>query len=194
MVVIKAVVFDCFGVLVSDSLAHIVSDFGVSLEDIEEIVGLVVAANNGSIKPDDYRKAIADKLGVSTEEYIERVKQEEQINTQLLDYIKILRTRYKTAILSNVSSLESLASRFGDGQLEQCFDLVIASGQIGHAKPEAQAYAITASKLGLMLSECVLIDDRIDYCDAAIGVGMQAIEYHNFEQMKRDLNKILSGS
>lgn len=186
---IKAVIFDCFGVLITDALERIVSDLGASLEDIEEIVGLVSAANRGSIEPEVYRASVAKRLGISVEEYIDRIKKAEQVNEPLLEYIKELKTTFKIGLLSNVNSLESLESRFIKGELE-LFDAVIASGEIGYAKPEAQAYEITASKLGVLLGECVMVDDREDYCEGAIGVGMQAVHYRSLDQLKSELSSI----
>lgn len=188
---IKAVIFDCFGVLVTDALERIVSDLGASLEDIEEIVGLVAAANRGSIEPEVYRTSVAERLGISVEEYVDRIKKAEHVNEPLLEYIKELKSDHKIGLLSNVNSLESLERRFVNGELE-LFDAIIASGQIGYAKPEAQAYEITAAKLGVLLGECVMVDDREDYCEGAIGVGMQAVHYRTLDQLKQELSSILS--
>src|SRR6185369_3482431 len=95
---------------------------------------------------------------------------------ELLEYIAELRTQYKIGMLSNIGR-GGLERRFAPGELDRYFDVVVVSGDIGYAKPEAEAYEITADRLGVRLDECVFTDDREGYCEAARGVGMQAISY-----------------
>jgi HAD superfamily hydrolase (TIGR01509 family) len=85
-----------------------------------------------------------------------------------------------------------LLRRFGTEELGRYFDVAVASAEIGYAKPEAQAYEITADKLGVELTECVFTDDRGEYCEGARGLGMQAILYENLEQFKAELAKIVA--
>ena len=49
-----------------------------------------------------------------------------------------------------------------------------------------------ADRLDVRLVECVMIDDREDYCVGARGVGMQAIQYKSFGQMQRELQQVLA--
>lgn len=188
---IKAIIFDCFGVVVADALEGIINELGLPTEERDQILQLVIAANRGEIAPEVYRTAVANKLGITESEYVDKIKSGEVKNEPLLDYIQSLKPHYKIGLLSNVSSLESLESRFAEGELKKYFDVVVASSQIGYAKPEAQAYEITASQLDVRLTECIMIDDRQDYCQGAIGTGMQAIQYESLEQLKADLNKLV---
>ncbi len=72
------------------------------------------------------------------------------------------------------------------------FDTVVVSGEIGYAKPEPEAYEITADRLGVRLDACVFTDDREHFCEAARAVGMQAIHYQNVDQFRQDLEGVLS--
>jgi HAD superfamily hydrolase (TIGR01509 family) len=85
-----------------------------------------------------------------------------------------------------------LGRRFQLSELADLFDVVVASGDIGYAKPEAAAYEITADRLGVRLDECVFVDDREPYCEAARGVGMQAIVYRDFAQFQAELQAMLA--
>jgi HAD superfamily hydrolase (TIGR01509 family) len=188
---IKAIIFDCFGVLITDSLGEIVSELKKDNPDkADHIVKLVNAASKGAMDATASRSAVAGELGLTLDEYINAIRNGEVKNKPLLDYIKELRGRYKTALLSNIIS-GGLEVRFPDNELLQYFEVVVASGDIGFAKPEAQAYEITAEKLGVRLEECIMIDDSEDYCQGAKGVGMQSVLYQSFEQAKRDLSNLL---
>lgn len=181
---IRAVIFDCFGVLITDALAAIVTE--VRLRDpatADKIVAAVHAASAGTMAPEASRATVAGLLGLTPEAYAARIRDSEVKNHELLAYIAALRPRYKTALLSNVIP-GGLEVRFIPEELAAHFDAVVASGDIGFAKPEARAYEITADRLGVRLAECVLIDDREDYCDGARGAGMQAVRYESFSQMR----------
>jgi len=187
---VRAIILDCFGVSVTDALTQIIDDLrGSDPEKADEITRLSNEAGKGLIEPHPYRAAIADVLELSFDEYMNKLRSGEHKNHELLSYIKTLRPQYKIGVLSNVSA-GGLKLRFSEQELRQHFDTVVASGEIGYAKPEAQAYEIAASSLGVRLDECVMVDDRQEYCDGAIGVGMQAILYIDNEQLKTELKSI----
>ena len=191
VMMIKALIFDCFGVLVTDGLGRIVSERGLRDEEVDQVVKLVTATNRGEITPDVYRASIAKKLNLTVEGYINKIRNNEVKNIALLEYIRKLKAQFKTGLLSNVSGRQSLERRFDNNELSKTFDVVVASGDIGFAKPEAQAYEITADQLGVLLTECIMIDDREDYCQGARGVGMQTILYRSFEQMQNELSGLI---
>src|SRR5581483_8973559 len=102
-----------------------------------------------------------------------------------------LRPKYKTAILSNVNK-GGLERRISRETLDKYFDVIVVSGDVGYIKPEPEIYEFTSDKLGAKAEECVFIDDREGYVEAAKTVGMRAIYYQDFAQMKAELERILS--
>ena len=187
---IKAIIFDCFGVLLTDSLEDIVHELKVINPDkAKEIIRLVGLASKGLSDAQASRVVVADILGLTIDEYIDKIRTGEIKNLPLLKYIEVLKTDYKIGLLSNIIS-GGLEVRFTGDELS-IFDAIVVSGDIGYAKPEAQAYEITAERLGVRLEECVMIDDREDYCLGAIGVGMKAFQYQSFDQLKSELGKYL---
>lgn len=188
---IKAVIFDCFGVILRDALLAMIEEIEESKQEkIKQIDKILHQSGRGIIDIHEADKKISKQLGLSTQEYTRRKYGGEERNQQLLDYITTLRKKYKTAMLSNVSN-GGLLRRFHVDELDKYFDVAIASGEIGYAKPEPQAYEIAADELGVRLDECVFTDDREEYCDGARAVGMQAIQYVSFDQFKLDLSKAL---
>ena len=188
---IKAIIFDCFGVLVTDSLDAIINSNDLSEIQRDEIKSYVTAANKGSISVAEYRSEVANILNMEHKDLNSAIKNGEIKDENLLEYIRELKKEYKIGLLSNVTSLDSLKSRFAENELEDNFDVVVASGQIGYAKPEAEAYEITVDKLGVFLSECVMIDDREEYVNAAVGIGMKGIVYTGMIDLKKELKDIL---
>jgi epoxide hydrolase-like predicted phosphatase len=188
---IKAIIFDCFGVILTDALSVIVAELQQTEPDkVGDMRALVHAANRGIIAPEVSTERIAELLGVTVDEYRTRIKEGEVRNQPLLDLIKTLRADYQTAMLSNVTQ-QGIERRFPNDELAEYFDEVVISSVIGFAKPDAEAYQITAEKLGVEPAACVFIDDRPDFCVAAEQVGMRAITYESYEQHKRELTEVL---
>lgn len=189
---IKAVIFDCFGVVLTDALQQLRDT--VLQEDpvaAQEISDIVAANNRGFIEPEESNRRIAALLHVSVPALRARVAGREVRDERLLTYIKQLRQRYKTAMLSNIAGA-SLERRFPGGELSAYFDEVVASGDIGYAKPELEAYKIVAERLGVQPDECVFTDDREIYCDAAASLGMHSIVYKNYSQFTVELETVLA--
>jgi putative hydrolase of the HAD superfamily len=185
---IRAVIFDCFGVLVEDALSVLCQQLAPT--ERQQATDIMHAAHRGLVTPEDSNKQIAALLGMSREAYRAAIRDGEIKNDELLEYILALRGQYKTAMLSNIST-GGITRRFTPQELA-LFDTVVASGDIGYAKPEPEAYEITADRLGVRLDECVFTDDHEEFCEGARGVGMQAILYTNFTQFKADLEKLLA--
>lgn len=188
---IRAIIFDCFGVIVTDAL-QVVHDelYAKNPAAAIEIRDLVRASNRGLLDPQKSNQRIAEILGISFEAYQKRIRDGEAKDQRVLRLAKKLRRSYKTAILSNISAT-GLAKRFTSEELRECFDQIVASADIGHAKPEPEAYAITAARLGVRPEECIFTDDRRDFCDAARAAGMKSIEYRGFDQFQSELGDLL---
>lgn len=189
---IKAIIFDCFGVIITDALQAISSELRqVRPQDDELIRKYVRASNKGIISPEEAHENIAAVLGISVEEYGRRIAEGEAKDQTLMEYIAKLRPKYKTAMLSNISH-SGLHRRFAPDELERSFDVVVVSGDTGFLKPEHEAFEAVVDRLGVRMDECVFVDDREDYCRAAQGLGMQTIAYVSFDLFRRDLYNILA--
>jgi epoxide hydrolase-like predicted phosphatase len=192
LLMIRAIIFDFFGVIVGDGFdASYRAAGGDPAKDKEFVKDLLDLTNRGEITTDDFRRRICQQLGITLEEYQASLKVAEIINFDLLDYIKTLRPKYKTSILSNanIGSLERLIDR---RILKDCFDDLVVSAEVGFIKPEPEIYRLAAERLDANPDECVFIDDREGYVEGAAKLGMFAILYKDFDQFKKDLEKLLS--
>lgn len=189
---IRAVIFDCFGVLVGQGFDATYSYAGGDPEEDREFIHDILAqASRGLISQIDFRKTIAAKLNISLEDWNKAVVACEQLNEELITLIKRIKPHYKTAILSNVNS-GVLQRKIQPEILNKYFDVIVESAEVGFMKPDNQIYLHTAKQLGVRPEECVFIDDNKWFVQAAIDVGMKGVVYENFAQMKRDLTGVLS--
>ncbi|MGZ6004835.1 MAG: HAD-IA family hydrolase [Candidatus Saccharimonadales bacterium] len=188
---IKAIIFDCFGVLAGSAYKEIYRRAGGDMDkDSQYISDQLHLSNTGQISTKELRHRTAKRLGISLEDWTDRVNSSEKPNLQLLDYVKELKNRYKVAILSN-AGVGVLERKFTPEQLN-LFDAKIVSAEVDLYKPQAEIFMLTASRLGAQLNECVFIDDLTPYVEAAGSIGMRTILYQNFEQMKTELEVLLA--
>jgi FMN phosphatase YigB (HAD superfamily) len=186
---IKAIVFDCFGVVRSDAVKEAYRSKGGDPERDQEFIKQALEVANDGILPPSI-SLIAARLGISSAEWFEALRVRSSTNMRLLGYVQGLRGTYKIAMLTNIRK-GGLLGHFTPGFLKQYFDVTVESGDIGCAKPAPQAYEIVADKLGVRPHECVFIDDRQDYVEGAEKVGMKAIRYTTFATCKSQLEELL---
>jgi HAD superfamily hydrolase (TIGR01509 family) len=89
-----------------------------------------------------------------------------------LDVLREMRARgVPTALVSNCSwNTRSIVDRLG---LEEAFDAVILSYEVGAMKPQAEIYLEALRRLGDPTpSRSVFVDDQVAYCDGARAVGL----------------------
>lgn len=100
-------------------------------------------------------------------------------NEQSMGLIKELKGHYKLAMMTNAPSRYSLDQRFLPGELDELFDEVIISGEVGWDKPAPEIYTMTAERLGVLPEECLFIDDIPAFTEAAASLGMKTFTYMN---------------
>jgi len=115
-------------------------------------------------------------------------------NPKVIELIKSLRPEFRLAMLSNISGRASLDRRFDPGELDELFDAVVPSGDVGFEKPDPEIYEMAAARLGVDPSECLFIDDIEAFCTAAEAVGMQSVRFVDTEVALKEINEKLEAS
>jgi putative hydrolase of the HAD superfamily len=189
---IKAIIFDCFGVLVGKGFEQTYRTAGGDpVRDRAFIENTLGQANLGLISDDEFRTSMARQAGIDPTGWKQAVKNAELLNTDLLDYITQLRTTYKTAILSNANR-GVLERKIGEEWLQKDFDEVVVSAEVGIVKPDPRIYKIVVDRLNVAMNECLYIDDRESFVDAGRQLGMKGLLYKDFDQLKSDMSQLLS--
>lgn len=188
---IKAIIFDCFGVLIGDVIRSKANEIGATNpQRAEEVFAILRAADRGIISRHEGVESLSDLFGISYEEMEKLLAQGEVRNEALISRIPELKQHYKVGLLSNVASRDWVEDRFGE-KLEIYFDRVVVSGEVGSIKPEPEIYYVAAESLGVKPEECVMIDDIERNIDGARAVGMKGIVYLTADQVISDLHTLL---
>lgn len=185
---IKAIIFDCFGVIATEGWLPFKNKyFGDDPEKMRAAKDAVGASGVGLITHREFVQTVADLAGLSFDQARHEIE-DNVSNISLLDFIMTELGEYKIGMLSNVSG-NRLKSFMNDEQIAR-FDAICLSSEIGVAKPNAEAYEITAQRLGVLPEECVFTDDRLDLCTAAEWVGMKSILFTTTEKFIQDFRTL----
>jgi HAD superfamily hydrolase (TIGR01549 family) len=184
---IKAVIVDCFGVLTEDGWLAFLNKY-VKDEDREEARSLNKQNDLNMISYDEFIDKIVELSSASREEADEMIRQHHTRNVALLELLTELKSKYKIGLLSNVG--HNFLKDFLTPEDIAIFDGLTLSGEIGHLKPEPEAYADICQKLDVEPFETIFIDDREVHVEGAQKVGMKAFVYKDVPQVKRELEAL----
>lgn len=185
---IKAIIFDCFGVLTADLWKEFVATLPENQKQAAR--DLNHALDAGMIDHKEFYAQIFNLTGSQPQQVESFLSPDIQKNQPLFEYIKELSRDYQIGLLSNISS-DWVTRVFLLSEEAALFNAKIFSYQIGVTKPEERAYTAAAEKLGVETAECIMVDDSEINCQGARTAGMQAILYQDFETLKKDLKSIL---
>jgi epoxide hydrolase-like predicted phosphatase len=74
--------------------------------------------------------------------------------------------------------------------LDELFDGIVISGEVGMHKPEPAIYILGAERIGLHAEDCVFVDDLRENCAGAEEVGMTAILHRGADKTVPELERI----
>jgi epoxide hydrolase-like predicted phosphatase len=196
----KAVIFDLFDVL------FLTEDFSQH-RAYEQRMGL---PENGllhtMLHPPQFREAVTGHISASElwQDVALRVGDDPQnwqqianiffsaihLNTELLTFIRTLRPRYKTAILSNApyDIRTQVTQRF---RLEGEVDTIIISAEEKMSKPQPEIFHLAANRLQVHPQEAIFVDDEIRFIEGAQAIGMAGVQFRNNQQAILEIQKYL---
>jgi putative hydrolase of the HAD superfamily len=115
----------------------------------------------------------------------------DHVDRHLVDFLRGLRPRYKTALLSNAWS-NSRRFHTESSRLISVVDEAILSCEVGLAKPDPRIYALVSATLAVRPEEAVFVDDVEENVQAARATGMVGILFTNRDQVITDVSSYLS--
>lgn len=198
---IQAIVFDIGGVL------EITPDLGVT-DTWESRLGLAPGELNkrmydawrggsiGTISEAEVHQAVTERLGLDEQQLAEFMADiwREYLgtaNTELIEYARRLRPRYRTGIVSNsfVGAREREQAAYG---FEDLVDEIIYSHECGMSKPDPGIYALACGRLQVEPAQMVFLDDYEPCVQGARQAGIHAVLYQDNAQAIRDIVDLLA--
>jgi putative hydrolase of the HAD superfamily len=202
---IKAIIFDFGGVMATffrPELFQALEDkLGLQAGSLSEILWRSPEwrlAEVGAIGEQEYWRRIAPRLGFDTQEEQTRARTRDlqralfgdvEVDPNMVDLIRGLRSRYRTGLLSNTSANQPqrLVQRYN---LEGLFDVVVISAAVGLAKPDPAIYRLALQGLGTAPETTVFVDDYEPNVAAAAEQGMQGVRFTGYEALVSALERL----
>jgi epoxide hydrolase-like predicted phosphatase len=198
----QAVIFDFGGVLMRTEdkapRTRLARSLGRTYEQLEDVVfngptGMPAAI--GELSAEQHWSSVAKTLQME-ETQIPSFQEEfwggDRMDSQLVDYIRSLKGRYRTGLLSNAWSdlRDYLENRW---KIADAFDLMVISAEVGLAKPDLRIYQLILDRLEVPAQAAVFLDDVVENVEAARSVGLKGIHFRSADQALTELEHLLNG-
>jgi putative hydrolase of the HAD superfamily len=155
-----------------------------------------IGGSIGTITLDDVHQALRDRVGLDEEQlaaFMADLWREYlgTANTELIEYARGLRPRYRTGILSNsfVGAREQEQAAYGFVDL---VDDIVYSHECGMSKPDPRIYALTCERLGVRPEETVFVDDYVPNVTAATEAGLHAVHFTDNATVIGEIKRLLA--
>jgi putative hydrolase of the HAD superfamily len=152
-------------------------------------LALLRQLETGELTAEEFSEQFAPLLGVSPDNLPERLFGGIGPDEPMLDAVRRARAAgIKTGLISNSWGN---GSAYDPVLLEELFDAVVISGDVGLHKPQPEIFVLGAERIGVPPEECVFVDDLRENCEGAEAVGMTAILHRGSEGTLPQLEELL---
>jgi epoxide hydrolase-like predicted phosphatase len=196
---VKGLLVDFGGVLttnVFDSFKAFCRAEGLPEDSVKDLfrergegLALLRRLETGELTAAEFSSQFAPLLGVSDENLVERLFGGVAPDEAMLDAVRRCKQAgIRTGLISN-SWGDGLA--YDPAMLEELFDAVVISGEVGLHKPQPEIFVLGAERIGVAPEDCVFVDDLRENCAGAEAVGMKAILHRGSAGTLSQLEKLL---
>ena len=197
---IQAIFWDIGGVLVRTHdrtpRQQLAESLGMTYEALEELVWggeRGRQAQTGFIREEE-QWAYACRVVGWSEKRAGELKDQffagDQVDDALADYVRSLRTRYLTGVISNAMS-GARDFLIHSARIADAFTSLTYSYEVGVMKPEPPIYQAALQSLGVEAAQAVFVDDFQKNVSSAQALGMQAVHFRSPDQAINELEAIL---
>lgn len=197
--VIRAVIFDMGGVILRTedltSRTRLAKKFNMNRQELENIVFQSPEsklAELGEFTEAEHWNNIAGLLNFPKEDLPEFWRlywDGDQMDEDLVTFIRGLRGKYKTGMLSNAwhGVREMVARQY---HFLSTFDAVIFSADVHLRKPDPRIFHLMLARLGVKAAEAVFVDDFIENIEGAQTVGLKTVLFKSREGAINELKEL----
>lgn len=191
-------IFDLDGVLVDTAKYHYLGwkkladrlGFSFTVQQNEALKGisrmaaldllLEIGGLGDAFSQQEKEQMAAEKNGYYLE-YINQLGEEELLLGVLETFERMRKARIRIALGSASKNARLILKRL---HIEEYFDVVIDGNLVKKAKPDPEVFTMSADRLGICYSQCVVFEDSLAGLQAAKAVGMTAVGIGERENLR----------
>jgi HAD superfamily hydrolase (TIGR01509 family) len=148
-------------------------------------------ADRGVISQSVMFEKLSGVLCLPAEQIEEEFWSRVQIDQDVIDIIKKLRTAYKVGFLSN-SPAPFVREVLARHALADLFQAIVISAEEGLVKPDPEIFTRALQKMAARPSEAVMIDDKQRNIEGARKAGMHGLLFESAEKLTVDLEELFA--
>jgi putative hydrolase of the HAD superfamily len=164
-----------------------------AFKEDREALALLRRLERGELDAAEFEPLFAERIGVRGDRVdglVERLFAGVGPEERMLDAVRGARSAgVRTGLISN--SWGGSGVHYDDAMLDELFDAVVISGDVGLHKPEPEIFILGAERIGVPPAECVFVDDLRENCEGAEAVGMTAILHRGSDTTVPELERLL---
>lgn len=182
---IKAVIFDLDGVIVSTDEYHYLAwkrladetglyfdrNINSALRGVSRLESLnIILSRQGRHVPEMDKLQLTDKKNGYYKEYLENLSPD-SITEDTVNALSCLRKQgLLLAIGSSSKNARFILNRIGYGAF---FDTIVDGNDIKRSKPDPEVFELAAKRLGVLPENCIVVEDSEAGIEAALACGMK---------------------
>jgi putative hydrolase of the HAD superfamily len=152
-------------------------------------LGLLRELERGEIDVDEFEPRFGERIGVSaTDGLVGRLFGGVGPDERMLQAVR--RAGEQGINCGLISNSWGAGLSYDMSLLDELFDGIVISGDVGMHKPEPAIYILGAERIGLHAEDCVFVDDLRENCSGAEEVGMCAILHRGADRTVPELERI----
>lgn len=203
----RALVIDFGGVLTTslrESFRAFCEQEGIDFQRLRSLVrasyrgsdpdDVIAQIETGRISVEEFERRLAEVFSegrhepIVAEGLLGRMSRNLSLEPRMIEAVRRAHDAgIKTALLSNSWGMDLYPAAL----LEELFDEVVISGEVGKRKPDADVFALAARGLGVEPDECVFVDDVRTNIEAAEAVGMRGVLHEDVDVTLAELERLL---
>lgn len=197
---IKAICFDLDGVFFTTKGKNsfhngLINEYAIEKDKIDfimykspEMAQLV----RGQITPQKFWEKFLEltNINATPQELTDRWIRDYEIDEEVLNAVKSAKEKgYKTCVCTNNNAIR-LPLLIEKYKLNELFDVIVSSHEVGFAKPDKLIFQALLDKLKVQPEELVYSDDNFERLGGAKELGINTFQFCNFEQFLEELREL----
>ena len=155
-----------------------------------EGLALLRQLEKGELGVDEFSERFAPVLGVRRADgLVERLFAGVQPDERMIAAVRMV---HDAAVPTGLISNSWGGTTYDTALIEELFDGVVISGEVGLHKPDPEIFRLGAGRIGVAPERCVFVDDLRENCAGAESVGMTAILHRGAGGTIAELERLLA--